>query len=79
MAGVMPFTVAFVPTETKAGVCTVPCGVSKMPARPSAPSIFFSIVNFIGFKSLENFRAAYSATSIKERSFTFTGAESSNV
>ena len=38
-SGVSVFTVAFVPTGMNAGVCTSPCGVRMIPARPGSPSI----------------------------------------
>ncbi len=37
-AGSSPFTVARVPTGMNVGVCTAPCGVSKVPQR-AAPSV----------------------------------------
>ncbi len=40
--GVSPFTVACVPTGMKAGVCTLPCGVTSSPRR-AAPSVLLMV------------------------------------
>jgi hypothetical protein len=41
ISGVIPFTVACVPTGMKAGVATRPCGVTNSPRR-AAPSLLIS-------------------------------------
>ena len=48
-SGVSVFTVAFVPTGMNAGVCTSPCGVRMIPARPGSPSICLTTLKFASF------------------------------
>ena len=47
-SGVIPLTVAWVPTGMKAGVSTVPCGVIKRPRRAAEAGSWSSVWNRTG-------------------------------